>query len=166
MHQDSTFITPVQQMISSCTGAMITSIFGKHSLPPLPCFFCSIVFVDNSLFLLAVTPLDVIKIRLQAQQKQFMKNKCFLYCNGLMEHLCYCTIGNGHGNASAVCLLHGNTNFKNAHSYHSISVTNLTDKSVKNVWYQRPTYFNGTWVSNLAHSIYVHNQPFSNRTPF
>lgn len=37
-----------------------------------------------------MTPLDVIKTRLQAQQKAMLSNKCFLYCNGLMEHLCPC----------------------------------------------------------------------------
>ncbi|RZC39707.1 solute carrier family 25 member 40, partial [Asbolus verrucosus] len=35
-----------------------------------------------------VTPLDVVKIRLQAQQKT--ASKCFLYCNGLMDHFCGC----------------------------------------------------------------------------
>lgn len=39
---------------------------------------------------LPVTPLDVVKIRLQAQQKALLSNKCYLYCNGLMEHLCPC----------------------------------------------------------------------------
>lgn len=57
--------TPFQQMASSCTGALITSVF--------------------------VTPLDVIKIRLQSQQRVNTKSKCFLYCNGLMDHLCSCT---------------------------------------------------------------------------
>lgn len=37
-----------------------------------------------------MTPLDVVKTRLQAQQKSLLSNKCFLYCNGLMEHLCPC----------------------------------------------------------------------------
>lgn len=39
-----------------------------------------------------VTPLDVVKIRLQAQAKpsNFTKGHCFLYCNGLMDHLCTC----------------------------------------------------------------------------
>ena len=45
-------------------------------------------------FTLLVTPLDVVKIRLQSQQKEFMKNKCYLYCNGLMEHICYCPANN------------------------------------------------------------------------
>ncbi|KAI7691465.1 Solute carrier family 25 member 40 [Sarcoptes scabiei] len=57
-------ISPFQQIISSCTGSFLTSIL--------------------------VTPLDVVKTRLQAQQKEFMKNKCFLYCNGLMDHVCFC----------------------------------------------------------------------------
>ncbi|XP_060523808.1 probable mitochondrial glutathione transporter SLC25A40 isoform X2 [Cylas formicarius] len=55
-------ITPFQQALASCTGALLTSLI--------------------------MTPLDVIKIRMQAQQ-QAMKN-CFLYCNGLMDHICSC----------------------------------------------------------------------------
>ncbi|XP_072548375.1 mitochondrial glutathione transporter SLC25A40 [Salminus brasiliensis] len=61
-------ITPLQQMISSCSGAILTSLF--------------------------VTPLDVIKIRLQAQISPFPKGKCFVYCNGLMDHICVCENGN------------------------------------------------------------------------
>ncbi|KAG7207699.1 hypothetical protein KM043_009317 [Ampulex compressa] len=60
-------IKPYQQIVASCTGALITSIF--------------------------VTPLDVVKIRLQAQQKAMLSNKCFFYCNGLMDHLCVCPNG-------------------------------------------------------------------------
>ncbi|XP_017308963.1 probable mitochondrial glutathione transporter SLC25A40 [Ictalurus punctatus] len=62
-------ITPVQQMVSSCSGALLTSLF--------------------------VTPLDVIKIRLQAQSTPLSKGKCFVYCNGLMDHICVCENGNG-----------------------------------------------------------------------
>ncbi|XP_059686406.1 probable mitochondrial glutathione transporter SLC25A39 isoform X1 [Gavia stellata] len=82
-------ITPVQQMLASGTGAILTSLF--------------------------VTPLDVVKIRLQAQKTPFSKEltpseavpwltamllpptpgKCFLYCNGLMDHLYVCQNGNG-----------------------------------------------------------------------
>lgn len=91
-------ITPVQHMICSCTGALATSLL--------------------------VTPLDVVKIRLQAQQKQFVKNKCFLYCNGLMEHMCYCLNGNGNGIA-------------NGHSAHSMVSGGQ--------WYKRPGHFNGTF---------------------
>uniref|UniRef100_A0A8C6UXG2 Mitochondrial glutathione transporter SLC25A40 n=1 Tax=Neogobius melanostomus TaxID=47308 RepID=A0A8C6UXG2_9GOBI len=64
----SVSISPIQQMVASCSGAIITSIF--------------------------VTPLDVVKIRLQAQKTPFPKGKCFVYCNGLMDHICVCVNGN------------------------------------------------------------------------
>lgn len=73
-NRDPYALNPLQQMAAASSGAMITSLF--------------------------VTPLDVVKIRLQAQQKAFMNNKCFLYCNGLMDHLCSCV--NGNGNSSWV----------------------------------------------------------------
>ncbi|MBN3312901.1 S2539 protein, partial [Atractosteus spatula] len=96
----SASITPVQQMLASGTGALFTSLF--------------------------VTPLDVVKIRLQAQRTPFYqalavesvpwsnvirqsKWKCFLYCNGLMDHLYVCRNG-----ASCVS------------------------------WYKTPTHFRGT----------------------
>lgn len=62
-------ITPFQQMVASCSGAIVTSLL--------------------------VTPLDVVKIRLQAQRNPFPKGKCFVYCNGLMDHICVCVNGNG-----------------------------------------------------------------------
>ncbi|XP_022222788.2 solute carrier family 25 member 40 [Drosophila obscura] len=52
-------IRPLQQVVSACTGAMITALF--------------------------MTPLDVIKTRMQTQQSP--TGKCFFYCNGLMDHL-------------------------------------------------------------------------------
>ncbi|XP_048882022.1 probable mitochondrial glutathione transporter SLC25A40 [Brienomyrus brachyistius] len=61
-------ITPFQQMLASCSGAILTSLI--------------------------VTPLDVVKIRLQAQKNPFPKGKCFVYCNGLMDHICVCENGN------------------------------------------------------------------------
>ncbi|XP_060937023.1 probable mitochondrial glutathione transporter SLC25A40 [Limanda limanda] len=61
-------ITPVQRMVASCSGAILTSLL--------------------------VTPLDVVKIRLQAQKNPFPKGKCFVYCNGLMDHICVCVNGN------------------------------------------------------------------------
>lgn len=61
-------IKPTQQMAAACTGALTTSFI--------------------------MTPLDVVKIRLQAQQKMLVANKCFMYCNGLMDHYCPC-LNNG-----------------------------------------------------------------------
>ncbi len=43
-----------------------------------------------------VTPLDVVKIRLQTQQKPAPKGSCLLYYNGLMDHICP-VHGNGNG---------------------------------------------------------------------
>ncbi|KAM9784470.1 probable mitochondrial glutathione transporter SLC25A39 isoform X1 [Syngnathus typhle] len=77
----SAAISPVQQMLASGTGALLTSVL--------------------------VTPLDVVKIRLQAQQSPLhqaltrdaaswaavthpSKWRCFLYCNGLMDHIYVC----------------------------------------------------------------------------
>ncbi|XP_055912470.1 probable mitochondrial glutathione transporter SLC25A40 [Eupeodes corollae] len=57
-------IKPYQQIASACTGGIITSLI--------------------------MTPLDVVKTRIQTQQKLLLSNKCFLYCNGLMDHLCPC----------------------------------------------------------------------------
>lgn len=93
-------ISPMQQMLASGTGALLTSLL--------------------------VTPLDVVKIRLQAQQTPFhqarscesapwgkvsrqAKWKCFLYCNGLMDHIYVCQ-----------------------------NRTSCTS------WYQTPTHFSGT----------------------
>ncbi|NXS06954.1 S2540 protein, partial [Neodrepanis coruscans] len=56
--------TIIQQAIASCCGAIVTSLF--------------------------VTPFDVIKTRLQAQRNPFPKGKCFVYSNGLMDHICVC----------------------------------------------------------------------------
>ncbi|XP_061676134.1 probable mitochondrial glutathione transporter SLC25A40 isoform X2 [Syngnathoides biaculeatus] len=60
-----------------------------------------------------LTPLDVVKIRLQAQKNPFPKGKCFVYCNGLMDHICVCMNGNnkawykapGHFNGTADALV-------------------------------------------------------------
>ncbi|CAL8080317.1 unnamed protein product [Calicophoron daubneyi] len=38
---------------------------------------------------LIMTPLDVVKIRMQSHRLLY-ENKCFIYCNGLVERLCTC----------------------------------------------------------------------------
>ncbi|KAG8320682.1 hypothetical protein J6590_062574 [Homalodisca vitripennis] len=60
-------VKPYQQMVASCTGAVLTSFI--------------------------ITPLDVVKIRLQAQQMALSSKKCFIFCNGLMDHICPCLEG-------------------------------------------------------------------------
>jgi solute carrier family 25, member 39/40 len=77
-------ITPMQQMGASTGGALITSII--------------------------VTPLDVIKTRMQAQQKALLSNKCYLYCNGLMDHLCPCN-GNVQGQPAVASLMRRENHF-------------------------------------------------------
>jgi solute carrier family 25, member 39/40 len=56
-----------KQVVSSSCGAIITALF--------------------------MTPLDVVKIRLQSQNRMMHKGDCFVYRNGLMDHLCTCFNG-------------------------------------------------------------------------
>ncbi|PSN50100.1 Solute carrier family 25 member 40 [Blattella germanica] len=84
--------TMTQQMAAACSGALLTSLL--------------------------MTPFDVVKIRLQAQQKTQLSNKCFLYCNGLMDHLCPCINPNGPANP--------------------------TTSAARTMWYQRQSQFSGT----------------------
>ena len=72
-----------------------------------------------------VTPLDVVKIRLQAQLKPFKTGSCFIYNNGLMDHLCICSFCNGNR-------IHLSANSGTARH-----------------WYQRSGNFKGTMVSAL-----------------
>eukprot|EP00095_Tigriopus_kingsejongensis_P012374 maker-scaffold190_size271632-snap-gene-1.28 protein:Tk12374 transcript:maker-scaffold190_size271632-snap-gene-1.28-mRNA-1 annotation:"solute carrier family 25 member 40" len=88
-------ISPGQQMVSSCAGAMLVSLF--------------------------MTPLDVVKIRLQAQELAHSR-QCFLYSNGIMDHL-YARL-NGDAPPTA---LHSREELCNCK------------------WYNRPKYFNGTF---------------------
>jgi len=59
--------------------------------------------------------MDVVKIRLQRQVRPLSMGECFVFRNGLMDHLCTCT------NSPS-------TTFKHA---------------VKCEWFNRPGHFNG-----------------------
>jgi len=69
---------------------------------------------------LFMTPLDVVKIRLQTQDRMVSK-KCFLYSNGIMDHLC--------------ARVNGDPPFRALHTAEEICNCK---------WYNRPKYFNGT----------------------
>ncbi|TKR78321.1 hypothetical protein L596_019144 [Steinernema carpocapsae] len=62
MTASSNEISALERMVASSSGALITALM--------------------------MTPMDVVKIRLQQQVKPLAKGKCFLYHNGLMDHLC------------------------------------------------------------------------------
>lgn len=65
--EHSPTLTRLKPFISSSFGALVTSLL--------------------------MTPLDVVKIRLQSQQRTMHKGDCFVYRNGLMDHLCTCFNG-------------------------------------------------------------------------
>lgn len=92
-------LSPHQAMLSAGAGSMVVSLF--------------------------MTPLDVVKIRMQAQER-FHAKKCFLYSNGLMDHLCPRTNGDPPSRA-----LH--------------TAQEICDCK----WYNRPKYFNGTFDALL-----------------
>ncbi|XP_049716726.1 probable mitochondrial glutathione transporter SLC25A39 isoform X2 [Elephas maximus indicus] len=60
-------ISLFQQMVASGAGAVVTSLF--------------------------MTPLDVVKVRLQSQRPSVASGKCLLYCSGVLEPLYLCPNG-------------------------------------------------------------------------
>ena len=100
---------------------------------------------------LFMTPLDVVKIRLQAQER-FHAKKCFLYSNGLMDHLCPRTNGDPPTRALHTAqvrlqemnhfrllrhILYIILQFKMESIYHHQEICDCK-------WYNRPKYFTGT----------------------
>lgn len=67
-----------------------------------------------------VTPFDVVKIRLQMQQKPSKPPSFFLYSNGLMDHLCICSHCNLNGTQKVAAM--------------------------PEQWFQRPSHFTGMAV--------------------
>uniref|UniRef100_A0A3B3RR71 Mitochondrial glutathione transporter SLC25A39 n=1 Tax=Paramormyrops kingsleyae TaxID=1676925 RepID=A0A3B3RR71_9TELE len=73
-------ITPMQQILASGTGALLTSLFGESPSSVFPIFLLSdeepddaVAFSSHGLTMSAVSA-----------------GKCILYCNGLMDHLYVC----------------------------------------------------------------------------
>ncbi|CAF0911991.1 unnamed protein product [Didymodactylos carnosus] len=58
---------PTQQILSTSIGAMCTALL--------------------------MTPFDVVRIRMQSENKPFAKGDCFVYRTGLMDHVCTCFNG-------------------------------------------------------------------------
>ena len=63
----SNLIYGAKQALASSAGAIVTSLL--------------------------MTPLDVVKIRLQSQNRPMHKGDCYVYRNGLSDHLCQCFNG-------------------------------------------------------------------------
>ncbi|XP_046390589.1 solute carrier family 25 member 40-like [Ischnura elegans] len=82
-------ITPLQQMGAACTGAFITSLM--------------------------MTPLDVVKIRLQAQEKAILSHKSFIPCSSVVDHL-----------------------------YPCFNSANCSATQVQHDWFRKPNHLNGT----------------------
>ena len=86
-----------------------------------------------------MTPLDVVKIRLQSQD--MIRNKCFLYWNGITDHLC----PRVNGDPVPQVLVPSNPTCS-AHEIILLAFQALhTAEEICNCkWYNRPRYFNGT----------------------
>ncbi|KRX14768.1 Solute carrier family 25 member 40 [Trichinella nelsoni] len=76
-------ITPAQRFIASCSGAVLTAVFGNAN--PLDVVK---VRLQKQTKPMQVTPLDVVKIRLQSQSKPSLHGRCFVVNHGLVDHIC------------------------------------------------------------------------------
>jgi len=109
-------LSAAQQMISSGCGAVLVS--------------------------LSMTPLDVVKIRLQVQERQAQHStKCFLYSNGLMDHLCPRLNGEPLNRSGPGSGLFHRIRF----IFDSCRTLHTAQEICECKWYNRPKYFTGTW---------------------
>jgi solute carrier family 25 protein 39/40 len=116
-------VTPQQQMMASCSGALLGKRqFKVDAEKEVTLSFRRAV----SLFM---TPLDVVKIRLQSQD--MLRSKCFLYSNGITDHLCP--------------RVNGDPPLIAPHTAQDICNCK---------WYNRPKYFNGTMDAFVKISRY------------
>ncbi|XP_051864292.1 probable mitochondrial glutathione transporter SLC25A40 isoform X4 [Drosophila albomicans] len=83
-------IKPMQQVISALIGGLITTFVGEF-------FFIHIGSRFSTWPMIAVTPLEVVKTRVQTQQTQqqntsrkplVVSKLCYVFHNGLMTHVC------------------------------------------------------------------------------
>ena len=89
----------------------------------------------NDIFSFSVTPFDVVKVRLQMQKRsKIQQPKCFIYCNGLMDHVCkvHGVMCPNHPMSTAACADAACTNGA------------ATASAAVREWYARPGHFNGT----------------------
>ncbi|KFD58323.1 hypothetical protein M514_00549 [Trichuris suis] len=88
-------VTPVQQILASCSGAFITAFFAN------PLDVVKVRLQKQTTPKSCVTPLDVVKVRLQAQRSPAAYSRCFIVSSGLMDHLCtFCGFPGGGGSVS------------------------------------------------------------------
>lgn len=98
----------------------------------------------------SVTPLDVVKIRIQTQTKPLTQGSFFIYNNGLMECICVCSKCSDLNGMSQVKLRESLEPIpQDCSSFTRVvqGVGRVTCSQRLGPWYQRPGHFNGTLVS-------------------
>ncbi|VDK35186.1 unnamed protein product [Taenia asiatica] len=109
---------------------------------------------------LVMTPLDVVKVRMQSASKH---SNCFLYCNGLMDHLCACANGVSVAGTRSNPWFRRRGNFK---SFWTVMYYSLNDwlKYRINLCYisnECQVYQNATFVSIVPPVVGVVSRVFS-----
>ncbi len=71
-----------------------------------------------------------------------MRNKCFVYCNGLMDHLC-CMNGQTNGNKSVRQIAKQHSLLAEC----NVGTLDVLNGNGNDKWFRRAGHFNGTFVS-------------------